>query len=430
MEWIEFCQKIKKIIPDHGRLVDINCENDKITYKIGEDKFEYTLEEYLKLKDNLTEVVFDSFSLADPNNYAVLVESIDMGRHFPLSISSIDEEDAVSTVDNENNITYEIRPISDEFLWFVIKSLDDERRMPMRTSMSWASEKIRSMPNKSLFDIIRIIHRLPVELHLSSPNVVSYEKMENYANSYLFNFAYNTDCVLRKISTLDSVFPKRIFRHDSRHRNYREIESPKLAYKQELVEQYYMAVASSDPFIKFIGYYHIIEHFYDDVYADEIINNVKEIIQSPGFSSKRKKDLMKIIDLVKVKTRQGKEGYVGTESEALELTLKKYVSVHNLIEELNNIDESLVAYYSHNEVPFSKGDAFDLNDIQNRKLYKKIAARIYKTRNSLVHYKSNEIRINERGIYQPFKNNQELLKEIPLMRCIAELIIIKTAKDI
>ena len=104
--------------------------------------------------------------------------------------------------------------------------------------------------------------------------------------------------------------------------------------------------------------------------------------------------------------------------------------IHSLIDELNNIDESLVSYYIHNEVSFSKGDTFDLNDIQNQKLYKKIAARIYKTRNSLVHCKSNETRLNERGIYQPFKNNQELLKEIPLMRCIAELIIIKTAKDI
>ena len=112
------------------------------------------------------------------------------------------------------------------------------------------------------------------------------------------------------------------------------------------------------------------------------------------------------------------------------MTLKKYINIHSLIDELNNIDESLVSYYAYNEVSFSKGDTFDLNDIQNQKLYKKIAARIYKTRNSLVHCKSNETRLNERGIYQPFKNNQELLKEIPLMRCIAELIIIKTAKDI
>ncbi len=151
----------------------------------------------------------------------------------------------------------------------------------------------------------------------------------SYANSYLFNFAYNADCVLRKISTVDSIFPKRTFRHDFRHRNYREIESPKLVYSQDLVEQYHMAVASSDPFIKFIGYYHIIEHFYDDVYAEEIINNVKDIIQSPGFSSKRKKDLIKIIDLVKTKTRQGKEEYIGTESEALELTLKNMLTYIN-----------------------------------------------------------------------------------------------------
>lgn len=132
-----------------------------------------------------------------------------------------------------------------------------------------------------------------------------------------------------------------------------------------------MSVASSDPFIQFIGYYHIIEHFYDDVYADEIINNVKDIIQNPSFSSKRKKDLIKNIDLVKAKTKQGKEEYIGTESEALELTLKKYVSINNLIEELNNIDSTLICYYTHNEVQFSKGDAFDLNDIQNQKLYKK-----------------------------------------------------------
>lgn len=67
---------------------------------------------------------------------------------------------------------------------------------------------------------------------------------------------------------------------------------------------------------------------------------------------------------------------------------------------------------------------------QGKELYKKIAARIYKTRNSLVHYKSNEISKKERGIYGPFVNNHELLKEISLMKCIAELIIIKTAEDI
>jgi len=57
----------------------------------------------------------------------------------------------------------------------------------------------------------------------------------------------------------------------------------------------------------------------------------------------------------------------------------------------------------------------------------KIANRIYKTRNALVHSKSNDYIAKERGIYKPFKNNKELSKEIPLMRYISEAIIIKSA---
>lgn len=102
-----------------------------------------------------------------------------MGRHYPLPLSSSDEEDSITTVDNELDLTYTIRPISDEFLWYVIKLIEDEHRMPIRAPHSWLSEKIRSMPNKSLFEIIRIMYRLPIELHISSSNVIPCEKMEN-----------------------------------------------------------------------------------------------------------------------------------------------------------------------------------------------------------------------------------------------------------
>lgn len=55
---------------------------------------------------------------------------------------------------------------------------------------------------------------------------------------------------------------------------------------------------------------------------------------------------------------------------------------------------------------------------------------IYKTRNALVHHKSNTARLKERGIYHPFKDEAELSNEIPLMRFVAEAIIIKTATEI
>lgn len=93
-------------------------------------------------------------------------------------------------------------------------------------------------------------------------------------------------------------------------------------------------------------------------------------------------------------------------------------------------DSDLVRYYCTHEISFSNGDTIDLNDFENEKLPKKVAARIYKTRNSLVHHKSNSARVKERGVYHPFKDDAELSKEIILMRLIAEMIIIKSAQEI
>ncbi|MGL6217739.1 MAG: hypothetical protein ACRC36_06860, partial [Lacrimispora sphenoides] len=77
-----------------------------------------------------------------------------------------------------------------------------------------------------------------------------------------------------------------------------------------------------------------------------------------------------------------------------------------------------------------KGDTIDLKEFTNDKLPKKLAARIYKTRNSLVHSKSNNMSSKDRGIYRPFINSNELSKEIPLMRMLAEYIIINSASFI
>ena len=106
--------------------------------------------------------------------------------------------------------------------------------------------------------------------------------------------------------------------------------------------------------------------------------------------------------------------------EALELVLRKYIDISEL---LNNIPDMSIDYYKTYEVPFSKGDIVDFDDISNPKLYKKMAARIYKTRNSIIHSKSGE-----KAVYSPFKDDEALEKEIPLLRYVAEEIIIKTSK--
>ena len=205
---------------------------------------------------------------------------------------------------------------------------------------------------------------------------------------------------------------------------------PQLLYQEQLVEQYYMALTSEDPFVKLIGFYHIMEYFYEEVYNEDILKSVQHIIQHPGFSAKRTKDIAKIVDLIKKKNRLNKQEFQGSELEALELTLKKFVNLSELVNDLTEFNDSIVEYYRLTEISFSKGDAIDLRDVSNEKLYKKLAARIYKTRNSLVHSKSNESRLSERGVYNPFTNNKELAKEIPLMRYISEAIIINSSSSL
>lgn len=341
-----------------------------------------------------------------------------------------DANGKVLAEDNELHLTYTIRQISDELLWFVIENFEEERKVYPRVSRQMIEMRTKAMSNKTLFNLIKTLHRFPLALYIKASVVTSYEKLQCCARSFLFNFTYNYDYVFKSVTDLSSIFPQRNINDMRYSRNYNEFEAPKLLYKQELTEQYDMAISSEDPFVKFIGFYHIIEHFYDDVYSEEMINNVREIIQHPGFSSKRQKDIVKIVDLIKKKTKQGKEEFIGNELEALELTLKKFISIQDLVAELNNTDSNIVDYYKQHEVSFSRADAVDLTDYQNDKLFKKVAARIYKTRNALVHSKSNDGRLNERGIYQPFKNKQELTKEIPLMRCISEFIIIRTATQL
>lgn len=251
-----------------------------------------------------------------------------------------------------------------------------------------------------------------------------------YRLSAFLLILYNTDINIRLVHSISEFEFGRSQFATQRNAEINSLEVPKLFYNPELIEQYNLALSSTDPFIKFIGYYHVMEYFFDEVYNNELINSVKEILLHPSFSTKKPKELSKIVDTVRKKTRANQDSFQGTELEALELTIKEFVSLDKLHDDLEQYTPELISYYKSHEISFSKGDTIDIDNYTNEKLPKKIAARIYKTRNSLVHHKSNTTRVKERGIYHPFKDEDELSKEIPLMRFISEAIIIKSAIEI
>lgn len=71
---------------------------------------------------------------------------------------------------------------------------------------------------------------------------------------------------------------------------------------------------------------------------------------------------------------------------------------------------------------FSGGDEVDLENPNESIIGEKLSSRIYKTRNAIVHSKESE-----RVRYTPFRDDRILVKEIPLLRFIAEQIIIESS---
>ena len=430
MEWIEFCEKVSHMVGPWKRVILFEYDDSKIKYTISTQEYQYTTSDYDELKQKAEKYEFMRYSISDERTYESIVDLPDMAS-VRYSLMSLEERLLGLTVKDEDlNITYSFQEVSEELIWYIVKDYDTSMGVFMRFSPNIFERRWGALSEKNLFSLIRLVTRLPFTVFIESVSTKHREQFQKYAKSFLFNFAYNFDYVFKSVTEINDLFPQRVFLNRRRIHDITELMAPQLSYRQELVEQYYMAVASEDPFVKFIGFYHIMEHFYEDVYNEDIFKSVQHIIQHPGFSAKRTKDIVKIVDLIKKKTRQSKEEFQGSELEALELTLKKFVDISELINDLSVFDSSIIDHYKLSEVSFSKGDTIDLRDISNEKLYKKLAARIYKTRNALVHSKSNENRVNERGMYRPFNNSQELSKEIPLMRYISEAIIINSASSL
>ena len=423
MDWKNFCEKIELWVNDSGMDAIWNENELRIIANIEEENilsYEYSKEDYNDMQKRIENSIFKNGALYNGKKYELMVtveNSIFLGRRLI--------ENPIYT--NNKDFKYSLEHLSDEFIVSVLELLDTTDRIKRRP-FHYRKYMLKNV--ESIFDIIRETMPPVQTVVVESKDIIDVDNMEIRAKSFLFNLSCNFGVGFRFIDTIDEVFKRKNMRQLKRMVKMDEVMPPELKYNEKLVSQYYMAISSGDAFVKFIGFYHIMEHFYEEVYNEDIFKSVQQVIQHPGFSSKRTKDIVKIVDLIKKKTRHNKEEFQGSELEALELTLKKFVNIQELIKDLTEFNNSIVDYYRTSEVSFSKGDTIDLRDISNEKLYKKLAARIYKTRNALVHSKSNEGRANERGVYNPFDDKQELLMEIPLMRYISEAIIINSASTL
>jgi hypothetical protein len=297
--------------------------------------------------------------------------------------------------------------------------IDDEYSRRRRRSLSMLRQRILKEDIKPLdmfVDDLRIS-----SLRIESQNDTTLKLFQSLADSFYFHIGYNLDYPVIPRPTLQgSLRTTRIQRLRRKHID--DLDAPRKKYIPDLVHNYQLALSSESPMLSYISYYHVAEHWFEDVFQNDIALRLQGVITSPGFSYKSMKDLRRLIKIVSDEFKTRDEELIINERTALKLTLERYVNIPELVASLDAFDSSLLDYYANTKVKFSGGVMVDLRSVPEDKLYGKLAQRIYMTRNALVHRKNGA-----KSRFAPFKDDHELDPELTMMRFIAEQIIITSA---
>lgn len=328
--------------------------------------------------------------------------------------------------EGENAITYRVGQASKEFMAYVLCALvsDEAVQRPARWAMMRRRAQMLADPSvqergrfagTSLLDVVQ--ESFPVAtLQIESPtNRTDFEAL---ATSFLFQAAYNLDVAARLSNGLEHLIRgTRIQR--VRRVGQGEFDAPRQIYKGDLVQHYLMGVAAELPLLEYLAFYHIAEHYFEKVFNDDLVDQVRAAIVDPSFSVRRTKDVQRVIKVVTKVQRQIREEGGVNEQRALQLVIEKFVDTNRLVRDIEAYDSHLLEYYKENEVSFAEACKVDLSQSAESGVSGAIAKRIYKVRNALVHAKEGAL-----PKYAPFVHDAELSKEVPLMRFIAEQIII------
>lgn len=405
----------------------VNETEEKIEFSIISDKTAFLIKSDVEnIIQDLTYLHSDQeIELYDKNSYEVLVRN---ENRFMLS-KDIFQKDSI------NKIDYTIGKPTDKYLILFLYNLglQDTPRilrngiMPHRLKRIYDKDSDQTLipfENNILEVIKEVIPRLET-LQIDSYSPRRKNEFENLVYAFLFTLGYNLDYTFQPLRFMDEFTqPYKIGK--LRRNNFSDIEPPKLTYINELILHYQKGISSESIEHQFLSFYHVLEHFFEKIYNDDILLSIKNELLKPNFSYKRTKDISNLVGFIQNRLKYKNEEFQINEPEALELTLKKFVTdLEYLKTELNTISPKLIEHFKTTEVSFSKGNRVNFDSKNLNEIYTNLSKRIYYTRNSIVHSKETE-----KTKYTPFSDDKDLLNEIYLLRLISEIVIINNSKEL
>lgn len=268
---------------------------------------------------------------------------------------------------------------------------------------------------------------IPQLLHVFSIKIASSEikNIETFRlrkDAYFFESIYDWERVISDYASVEEIFLIQQGRRILKKSNKEII--PLREYNLDVLSYYKLAFSSNDPYIKYISFYHIMEYYFDEVFKQKIVSNIIDKITHPDFSYKEDDKVYELVTFIKGKVRDNGEDGQGNERASLVYVLKEYIDISELMDRIDKISSDGYQYYQNHTVSFCDGSKIGWND--GKGVYSCLANRIYNTRNALIHSKSGK----KNKMYKPYRDEMILQKEIPLVRVIAEMIIINSSKVI
>lgn len=259
-----------------------------------------------------------------------------------------------------------------------------------------------------------------IGLQIKTEKKLSFSELEKLLTSFSFEYMYLKNNALIIGEDIYKIFS---INNEVKDVKKTQDKGPSRIYTKKLVDFYRRALYSYDPYVQYISYYHILEYNYDEIFKKNVIADLKNKLTAVGFSYKKDEKIYELFKVIKKRLRDNRNSGQGNENDSLKLVLLEYITIKEIISRISELDNNAIDRYSTKEVSFSKGSKINWND--PREALSGIQKRIYKTRNSLIHSKSEN-----KEVYSPYKDEDELKQEIPLIRAIAELIIKKTSIEL
>jgi hypothetical protein len=185
---------------------------------------------------------------------------------------------------------------------------------------------------------------------------------------------------------------------------------------EELALRYLRALAAHDGFSAFMGYYHVVEYFMEDAWYRELCGRVPALTppgQMPTDAAAMRtftRDAARHLGVDPQEIRL-------TERNAIKALMRTMVDLRRVATDLERYFSGALQHFSTNSVPFADAEAVDLR-ATDPYLPDRVAERIYCVRNAVAHSKASTTR------YSPYTDDLPLAREVPLVRLVAEQLMV------